>query len=120
MILKYLSLSERNILQIKLQRQINNIDNKIKMIKKILLYKFRSFFIISFIFLLFFWYYLSCFGAVYKNTQLHLIKDTLISFSFSLISPFIFYSLPGLFRITSLKKNNKEIMYKFSKIIQTI
>ena len=60
------------------------------------------------------------FGAIYRNTQLHLLKDTLISFSLSLISPFLLYLLPGLFRIHALAKpkKNRRILYNFSKIIQ--
>ena len=47
-----------------------------------LMIKFVIYFIISFLFLLFFWYYISMFGVIYRNTQFHLIKDTLISFEF--------------------------------------
>ena len=78
------------------------------------------FFIISFLFLLFFWYYLGCFGAVYKNTQIYLLKDTLINFGFSLIYPFILNLFPGILRIPSLKNKNKEIIYKISLYIQFI
>ena len=87
-----------------------------------LLKKFIIFFILLFIFLIIFWYYISCFCAVYKNTQIYLIKDTLTSFSLSLLYPFILNLLPGLFRIPSLKKTkkSKECMYKFSKIMQLI
>ncbi len=60
------------------------------------------------------------FGAIYKNTQYHLLKDTLISFGLSLVYPFAFYLLPGLFRIPSLSnsQNKKECLYNFSKILQ--
>ena len=58
----------------------NYLENKVPQVIKCLLYKFIIFFFISFIFLFFFWYYLACFCAIYKNTQLHLIKDTIISF----------------------------------------
>ena len=50
------------------------------------------------------------FCAIYKNTQIHLLKDTLMSFGLSMISPFVIYLLPGLFRIPALsniKKNRK-------------
>ena len=42
------------------------------------------------------------FGAIYKNTQLHLIKDILISFLLVLIYPFAIYLLLGLFGIPAL------------------
>ena len=60
------------------------------------------------------------FGAIYRNTQLHLLKDTLISFGLSFIYPFFIYLLPGLFRIPALsdKKKSSECLYKFSKCLQ--
>ena len=64
-----------------------------------------------------FWYYTTCFCAVYKNTQFHLIKDTLISFGTSMITPFVINLFPGMLRIPALK-NKKRIMYKLSKLIQ--
>ena len=72
------------------------------------------------IFLLCFWYYLSLFCAINRNTQYHLIKDTMISFSFSLLWPLGLYLLPGIFRIPSLsyEKNNKSYLYKFSQFLQ--
>ena len=84
--------------------------------------KFALYFIFSGIFLLFFWYYLSMFGAVYRNTQSHLLNDTLFSFGLSLIYPLGIYLLPGLFRIPALKdpERKKECLYKFSKILQII
>ena len=121
-IIKALSLSERNILEIKQEKNIINLPKKSDEIIKKLYLKFKLFFIISFLFLLFFWYYISCFCAVYKNTQLHLIKDTLISLGLSLIYPFFIYLLPGILRIQALRasKKNNEGIYNISKIIQMI
>ena len=62
------------------------------------------------------------FGVIYKNTQYHLLKDTLFSFALSLITPFITCSLPGLFRIPALSnpKKKRECLYNFSKIFHLI
>ena len=62
------------------------------------------------------------FGAIYKNTQIHLLKDTLISFDLSLIYPFGIYLLPGIFRIIALsnRKNKSECLYNFSKLLQML
>ena len=62
------------------------------------------------------------FCAVYVNTQIHLIKDTLISFSLSLVYPFLIYLIPGLCRIPALsnRKNKRKYLYGISKIIQMI
>ena len=62
------------------------------------------------------------FGAIYRNTQLHLLKDTLISFALSLIYPFVIYLLPGLFRIPALSDSKKKskLLYNFSKFLQML
>ena len=72
--------------------------------------------------MLFFWYFISCFCAVYKNTQIHLIKDTLISFGTSMLYPMGIYLLPGFFRIPALSdpKKEKQCLYRFSKILQKL
>ena len=84
--------------------------------------KLIFFFIISLIFLTAFWIYLACFCYVYKNTQIHLIKDTVISFSTSMITPFILYILPGLFRLGALKSKKKDMtcLFKLSKALQLL
>ena len=117
-IIKFLSLTEKNILEIKNEK--NNLNEKASKILKYLIIKLILFFILIFIFLILFWFYISCFCGIYKNTQIHLIKDTLISFSLSLLYPFILNLLPGVFRIPSLNSQNKERIYIFSKIIQLI
>ena len=87
-----------------------------------LITKFSLFFIFIYILLILFWYYVSCFCAVYTNTQIHLIKDTLISYGLYLLYPLGFCLIPGIFRIPSLDKKNphKECLYKFSSLLQLI
>ena len=114
-IISNISLTEKNIIKIKKEKKNVNISKFIKC----LLVKFILFYILIFLFLIFFWYYLACFCAVYKNSQVYVIKDTLISFSISQIYPFGLCLLPGIFRIISLK-GDKECLYNFSKKIQLI
>ena len=118
-IIRTFSLTEKNIIQLKKDKIKNGKMNYKEALNCILL-KFILFFIISFLFLAFFWYYLASFGAVYKNTQLYLLKDTLISFGLAMIYPFGLYLIPGIFRMASLKSSekNKMCIYKFSKMIQ--
>ena len=119
--LEMLAITEGEILKLKkinskkkFYEIIKGLGNKIKI-------KFVIYFIISTIFLLFFWYYLSMFCAIYVNTQIHLIKDTIFSFILSLIEPFGIYLIPGLFRIPALSQNhNRYALYKFSQILQMI
>ena len=119
-ILKLLALSENIALEIKMQKNIVEINNKENKAKLLLKLKFIFFVFISFIFLFSFFYYLACFCAVYKNTQIHLIKDSIISFGLSLIYPFFIYLIPGFFRISALRAKNMENMYKFSQFLQII
>ena len=72
-------------------------------------------------FLLFFWYYLGVFCAVFENTQKHLFTDITISFLLSLCYPFAIYLIPGLLRIAALSNpENNKVIYNISKIIQCI
>ena len=123
-IITYLSLSEKNILKIKNANEKNydNLNLFTSKIKKCLIIKIILYFSLNFIFLILYWYYLGCFCAVYKNTQIHLIKDTLLSFVLSLLYPFGLSLLPGVLRIPSLNSEikDKECMYKISKLIQFI
>jgi hypothetical protein len=66
-ILKTLSLSEKNILKIKQENNIMNTVKKSKEIEKCIKIKFAFFYLLSLILMLFFWYFISCFCAVYSN-----------------------------------------------------
>ena len=120
--LEKLSLTEETIIELKEIKENKEFNEKAKKTNYKLKIKFILYFIISIIFLVFFWYYISIFCAIYANTQIHLIKDTLFSFVSSLIEPFYFYLIPGIFRIPSLsnQEKNRYILYKFSIIFQTI
>ena len=107
-ILDYLALTEDSVLGIKKA----NIINKLKI-------KFIMFFIVSFIFILSFWYYLGCFCAVYRNTQFHLLKDTLISFGISLLSPFVTKLVPTFFRLYGLRKRS-QIIFRIGEFSQLL
>ena len=116
-ILNFLALSEENVLSIKHEKIFRLVPRKAKEIIRVLQIKFLNFFLLSFSLMMVFWYYVSCFCAVYNNTQYHLIKDTLISYGTSMTTPLILNLIPGLFRIPGLK-NRKEFLYLLSKIIQ--
>ena len=116
-LIKYLSLTEKIFINIK-----NHKTTKIKKDILLLQIKLIVFFIISYILLFFIWYYLSCFCGVYKNTQIILLKDALISFGLSLLYPFGLCLIPAIFRILSLKseEKDKKLLYRFSNIINLI
>ena len=118
-LLKFLSLTQQDIMKLKALKKGEDIKKKLKRLRKIIIIKFILFFILSFIFLILFWFFVSSFCAVYKNTQIFLINDTLISFGFSLIYPLGYYLLSGIFRIISLKskEKNKAFLYRISLFI---
>ena len=93
LILHTLVLTDNDILKVKLQKTKEKTfymkNKKLKCMK----IKFFIFFILNFILLGLFLYYLTIFNVIYANTQLFLIKNTLISFCFSLFTPFIIYFL---------------------------
>ena len=122
LILKRLSLSQYDLIQIKKELDLPRARKLAAKTKKCLSIKMYSFFSVGLILFIFFWYYLSTFAAVYKNTQFHLIKDTLLSFGISMIYPFIINFLPGIFRFPALKskKKDKECLYKTGQFVAII
>ena len=122
LILQFLVLTDKDILTVKnqptQQMAINMKEQKLKYMK----IKFTIFFILNFILLGLFWYYLTCFNAVYQNTQIYLIENTFISFGFSLFYPFIINLFPSIIRMHSIHSayKNQSFCYKVSQIIQLI
>ena len=121
-LLKYLSLPERNIIKIKNEKSREKLDSKVKSVKNVLKFKFAIFFVITFFILSFFTCYITCFCGVYINTQIHLIKDSFISFGLSLLYPFGIYLIPCLLRIFSLRSKvmDKKCIYKLSQFLENI
>ena len=102
-LIRFLSLSDNQIIKIKQEKNYLKAKEESETNKTCLKVKYFLFFIFSFISLSFFSYYLVCIGSIYKNTQLYLLKDTLISFGVSLIYPFFVYLIPSSLRIMVLK-----------------
>ena len=114
-----LGLYEEDILSFKKSK------NKCLLERKKVLFRIKCkislFFIITYILLFFFWIFLGCFCAVYKNTQIHLLIDVMSSFGLSFISPLFINLFPGIFRMPSLiGKIKRPYLYRFSKLLQLI
>ena len=120
MFLELLALSQGDISDFKDSKKNKYLNKRALKLKFKLHIKFIFYFIISTIFLFCFWYYLAMFCAVYKNTQIHLIKNTLFSFGLSLVWPFFIYLFPGCFRIPAISnpRKGKKYLYIFSKFLQ--
>ena len=115
-LVQMLGLSNDAIIDFKQSEEINNINERGENLIKKIKIKFVFYFILSFLLLFCFWYYISMFCAVYKNTQYLLLEDTLMGFGLSLFTPFALYLLPGIFRIPALAANNRRCLFNFSKI----
>ena len=119
-LIKNFALPQDNIVELKQERQIKILVQRQAKLLIILKIKFILFFLLSFIALMCFWYYITCFCGIYINTQIHLIKDTLISQITSIFIPFVFCLIPGIFRISALRaeKSNLKVLYKCSLILE--
>ena len=121
-VIKLLALSNDVILDFKNAK----LTKDFKKIKKYLIIKLRIkfllYFISSSVLLILFWYYIGMFCVIYKNTQIHLIQDTIFSLIESSIYPIWINLFPGIFRIPALsnQKNNRRYLYKFSQFLQIL
>ena len=120
--LKSLVLTDKDVLEVKQQLTRPLAINKKKLKLRCIKIKYAIFFVLNFILLTLFWYYLTCFNAVYKNTQVYLIENTFISFGFSLLYPFIINIFPTIIRNCAIHSSDKDkdYLYKFSQIIQLL
>ena len=119
-IIKYVSLSDRYLLQLKYEKNKDEALDKGEKVKKQIVIKYMAFFVLCILFLILFWFYLSSFCAVYKNSQIYVIKNTFISFAMALSFPFVFIILASLLRFCSLKGKGNKYIYKISKAFQFI
>ena len=113
-------MTQEDIIQLKEEKEKNELDVKRKKYITKLKIKFVLYFILTFIALLFFWYYITCFCGIYVNTQIHLIEDSIISLITSLLIPFVLNLIPGIFRISTLRigNPNRKCLYKFSMFLE--
>ena len=122
-ILCFLSLTDTHVYEIKaLPIKEKRNGQKIMDILSKIQRKLTSFIIFTFLLFLFFWYFISAFCAVYQNTQVIYLRDSMISFAISLIDPFIIYCFTTLLRCISLTKICRKnccgkCLYKTSDII---
>jgi len=115
----YLSLTDKHIYQIKNLKKYNDSQNVIALfeILKCIKIKIYSFFSFTFIFFIFYWYVITAFCSIYKNTQAIFIKDSISSSASGLIISFFLYFLPSSLRMISLNFCKHKILYNISNII---
>ena len=110
LIIEFLFLTEKNILNVKKQKTEEKAKEEKEKALKIICIKFVFFFFVNILLLVFFLFYLTCFNALYPNTQIMLLIDTTISFGLYNIYPCIYCIIPAFFRndILNQKKRNKK------------
>ncbi len=116
---KFLALTQNSILTIKTIKYQNKIYYEYYKIIRVMRIKIIIFLCFMFLVLLFCWYFISAFCAVYINTQIIAIKDCIGSFATSMVYPFGLYLIPSLLRMWALKDNkrNRKFLYWLSNII---
>ena len=120
-LVKNLALSQDIFVSLKQEKDKKQIDKVLfNKYLKVLKIKFIAYFITSFVILFLFWFYIICFCGIYINTQIHLIKDSIISLFTSFLLAFIMFLIPGIFRIPSLRveQPTHKYLYKFSNFIE--
>ena len=113
LLIKFVSLSERTLLQIK------NKTKKKEDVEKIIKIKTTILFIISFILIGLCWYYVSAFCAIFKNSQGHYFTNVLFAFIVCNIWPCVTTLIAPAMRKYAFK-NDSSCMYKASKIVAYI
>ena len=104
------------IMEDKSQKAYSSIAiNEIQCYKR----KLIGFFIISFILLLFFWYYCSAWCSIYRNCQKFWLLTSFITIFLSLSIPFILCLIPTIIRYVALKHSIK-FLYDISIYINWV
>ena len=119
-IIRFVSLSERDISKITQQKNPENRESLAEKTKRTLKIKLIILFAISGLLIALCWYYVSAFCAVFKNSQGHYFINLLIAFVVCNIWPCVTSLIPPIFRIKSLDDATSPCMYKFSQIIAYI
>ena len=114
----FLSLTDKYMYQFKSFLISGKIKRNQEIIRCIRI-KLNIFFLFTFLIFIIYWYIITVFCGVYRNTQITFIKDSLISFSISMIYPFVIYFFTSILRMCALRssKKNMKCLYKMSYII---
>ena len=114
----YLCMIDKHFYEIK---NLNDPSDKAKIIRilKCIKIKLGFYFFFTFIFFGLYWYIVAAFCAVYENTQIVFIKDSLSSILSGIIYQIFIYLIPSSLRLYAIRNQNSklECIYKLSDII---
>ena len=96
-----------------------NILKKLKYIFKILKIKIIFYIIIEYFLMLFFFYFVTAFCEVYKNTQISWIIDSIVSFILSIITEIGLSFIYSLLYIIAIKYKNEKL-YNLTLFLYTL
>ena len=116
----YFSMTDKTIYLIKELSKEKENESKIIDETKCMKKKLISFYVITFLLFLFYWYFISAFCAVYQNTQKIFLLDSFISIIVEFIDPFFIYGFTTLLRYISIIKcanKNLKCLYQTSDLI---
>jgi len=115
----WITFYRRRSLKMKLMKRYTDSKNEIlRMIETYNTYM-KIYFAISIIIIIFFCYYVSVVGAVYRYSQKYLIVNWIVCIAFHFVFSLVLNFIPTILRYLSLKENNdsKRSMYNASKIL---
>ena len=93
-----------------------NIEEQLKEYFETVRTKYKFIFMINIILMLFFWYYIINFTAIYRGGDLDYIAASILSFIFLQIFPFFVCLILALLGYCGLKKSDENI-YKISQVL---
>ena len=118
-LLKFMALTHNSVRTLRKMNNVDKAEEKSKCILKCIKLRIALYYLLSFIFLIIFGFYVLCFCAVFENTQIELVKSTLISWLISILYPFIICFLTSIVRVLALKLENKHF-YTINKLMQML
>ena len=118
--LKLLCLTHHSIRNLKKETNIEEARQKSEKILCFIKLKICIYYMLSLIFLILFGIYVSCFCAVFENTQLLLIETMTFSWVLSLLYPFAICFFTAIFRMCSLRNKGNSCCYNINKILQLL
>ena len=116
LIVRFVSLNERDISKIAQSTDEVERTKIVEQMKKIIKIKLIILYAISGILIMLFWYYVSAFCAVFKNSQGHYFTNVLVAFIVCNIWPCVISLIPAFLRTKALENKSKK-MYIISQIV---
>ena len=109
-------LNERDISKVLSETHINDRGEMAKKVRRGSYLKLFILYVISGVLILLFWYYVSAFCAIFKNSQKNYLIDFFVCFIVCNLWPFITCWIPTIL-IRKALYNSNECLYKLSQIV---